>query len=264
MRFDALTLFPEFFEVTRLGVTARAFRDLGHEIHTHSYRPFAGNATGRVDGSPFGGGPGMVLRPEVLKDALASIPRAGTSRVIHFSPAAPPFRHADAKALASLDQVILVCTRYEGLDQRAADALIDQEFSIGEAVLSGGELPALFLMDAVCRLLPGVLGNEASAEEDSFATGLLDHPHYTRPEVWEGHEVPPVLTSGDHEAIRLWRLREAMARTKRLRPDLWVTFLRDQVPALPKSDQWAAWQVEHPEDQDRPKPKAWNGWIGMP
>ncbi len=246
MRFDALTLFPEFFEVTRLGVTARAFRDLGHEIHTHSYRPFAGNATGRVDGSPFGGGPGMVLRPEVLKDALASIPRSEKARVIHFSPAAPPFRHADAKALASLDQVILVCTRYEGLDQRAADRLVDQEFSVGEAVLSGGELPALFLMDAVCRLLPGVLGNEASAEEDSFATGLLDHPHYTR----------------DHEAIRLWRLREAMARTKRLRPDLWVAYLTNQVPTLPKADQWAAWQVEHPEDGGRAKAQGWKGWLG--
>lgn len=259
MRFDALTLFPEFFEVTRLGVTARAFRDLGHELHTHSYRPFAGNATGRVDDSPFGGGPGMVLRPEVLKDALASIPRSGTSRVIHFSPAAPPFRHADAMDLAALDQVILVCTRYEGLDQRAVDLLVDQEFSIGEAVLSGGELPALFLMDAVCRLLPGVLGNESSAQEDSFATGLLDHPHYTRPEAWEGQEVPPVLTSGDHEAIRLWRLREAMARTKRLRPDLWEAYLTTRVPTLPKADQWAAWQVEHPEDWDQVKPKGWKG-----
>ncbi|MBS1785913.1 MAG: tRNA (guanosine(37)-N1)-methyltransferase TrmD [Acidobacteria bacterium] len=257
MRFDALTLFPEFFEVTRLGVTGRAFRDLGHELHTHSYRPFAGNATGRVDASPFGGGPGMVLRPEVLKDALASIPRAANARVIHFSPAAPPLRHADVVELARLDQVILVCTRYEGLDQRAVDTLVDQEFSIGEAVLSGGELPALFLMDAVCRLLPGVLGNEASAEEDSFATGLLDHPHYTRPEVWEGLAVPPALTSGDHEAIRLWRLREAMARTKRLRPDLWEAFLKDQVPTLAKADQWAAWQVEHPEEWGKPKARRW-------
>ncbi len=262
MRFDALTLFPEFFEVARLGVTGRAFRDLGHRLHTHDYRPFAGNATGRVDASPFGGGPGMVLRPDVLRDALTSIPRAPTTRILHFSPAAPPFRHADAKELASLDQVILICTRYEGLDQRAVDTLVDQEFSVGEAVLSGAELPALCLMDAVCRLLPGVLGNEASAEEDSFATGLLDHPHYTRPEVWEGREVPAVLTSGDHEAIRLWRLREAMARTKRLRPDLWMDYLKDQIPTLPKADQWAAWQVEHPGDWDRPKPKGWKGWVG--
>lgn len=261
MRFDALTLFPEFFEVTRLGVTARAFRDLGHELHTHSYRPFAGNATGRVDGSPFGGGPGMVLRPEVLRDALASIPRSPKSRVIHFSPAAPPLRHRDVLELASQDQAILVCTRYEGLDQRAAETLIDQEFSLGEAVLSGGELPALFLVDAVCRFLPGVLGNEASAEQDSFATGLLDHPHFTRPEVFDGREVPAVLLTGDHEAIRLWRLREAMARTKRLRPDLWQSFLTDRLPTLPRPDQWAAWQVEHPEVWDQPKPKGWKGWL---
>lgn len=260
MRFDALTLFPEFFEVTRLGVTARAFRDLGHGLHTHSYRPFAGNATGRVDGTPYGGGPGMVLRPEVLRDALASIPRSEQARVIHFSPAAPPLRHADVRELAGLDQVILVCTRYEGLDQRAVDTLVDQEFSVGEAVLSGGELPALFLMDAVCRLLPGVLGNEASAEEDSFASGLLDHPHFTKPPTFDGLEVPAVLQSGDHEAIRLWRLREAMARTKRLRPDLWAVFLKDHLPTLTRLDQWAAWQAEHAEAWDRPKPKAWKGW----
>ena len=260
MRFDALTLFPEFFEAARLGVTGRAFRELGHELSTHSYRPFAGNAYGHVDDSPYGGGPGMVLRPEVLRDALASIPRAPGSRVIHFSPAAPPLRHADAKELAGVGQVILVCTRYEGLDQRAVDRLVDQEFSVGEAVLSGGELPALCLIDAVCRFLPGVLGNEASAAEDSFANGLLDHPHYTRPEAFDGVEIPAVLRSGDHEAIRLWRLREAMARTRRLRPDLWAAFLRDRLSVLPRSDQWVAWQVERPEAWDQPKPKGWKGW----
>ena len=260
MRFDALTLFPEYFEAARLGVTGRAFRELGHGLFTHSYRPFAGNVHGHVDDTPYGGGPGMVLRPEVLRDTLAAVPREGEGRVIHFTPAAPPLRHADVRDLARLDQVILVCTRYEGLDQRAVDHLVDQEFSVGEAVLSGGELPALVLIDAVCRWLPGVLGNEASAEADSFATGLLDHPHFTRPEVFEGREVPAVLKSGDHEAIRLWRLREAMARTRRLRPDLWAAFLRDRLPALPRPDQWAAWQVEHPEDGDRPKPKGWKGW----
>ena len=261
MRFDALTLFPECFEAARLGVTGRAFRDLGHELRTHSYRPFSGNAHGHVDDSPYGGGPGMVLRPEVLRDTLTSLTRSGRGRIIHFSPAAPPLRHGDVKELATLDQVILVCTRYEGLDQRAVDRLVDQEFSVGEAVLSGGELPALFLIDAVCRFLPGVLGNEASAEEDSFATGLLDHPHYTRPEVFDGLEVPAVLTSGDHEAIRLWRLREAMARTKRLRPDLWGAFLRDRLAGMPRPDQWAAWQVEHPEEWGRAKPKGWKGWA---
>lgn len=261
MRFDALTLFPEFFETARLGVTGRAFRDLGHELHTHSYRPYSGNACGHVDDSPFGGGPGMVLRPDVLRDTLASLPRLPSRRTIHFTPAAPPLNHAKVLELARLDQVILVCTRYEGLDQRAVELFVDEELSIGEAVLSGGELPALFLIDAVCRWLPGVLGNGESAEQDSFATGLLDHTHYTRPEVFEGLAVPEVLKGGNHGAIALWRLREAMARTKRLRPDLWAAFLRDRAGELPRPEQWCAWQVEHAECWDRPKPK---GWKGLP
>ncbi len=259
MRFDALTLLPEFFEAARLGVTGRAFRDLGHELHTHSYRPFAGNAFGHVDAPPFGGGPGMVLRPEVLRDALASVPRMEGARVIHFSPAAPALDHAKVRELATLPQLILVCTRFEGLDQRAVDLYVDEEFRIGEAVLSGGELPALFLIDAVARWLPGVLGNEASAEADSFATGLLDHPHHTRPAEFEGLPVPAVLTSGDHEAVRLWRLREAMARTRRLRPDLWETFRAERLGTLDRDAQWCAFQVEHPEHWDARRPKGWKG-----
>lgn len=261
MRFDVLTLFPEYFEVARLGVTGRAFRDLGHGLHTTSYRPFSGNIHGHVDDSPFGGGPGMVLRPEVLRDTLASLPVLAPRRVIHFTPAAPPLTHAKVLELAALEQVVLVCTRYEGLDQRAVEAHIDEEFCIGEAVLSGGELPALFLIDAVCRWLPGVLGNRESAAQDSYATGLLDHPHYTRPEVYEGRAVPEVLAGGNHGAIALWRLREAMARTRRLRPDLWAAYLREQGPGLDRPAQWAAWQVEHPEDWERAKPKGWKGWL---
>lgn len=261
MRFDVLTLFPEYFEAAKLGVTGRAFRELGHGLQTHSFRPFAGNAFGHVDDAPFGGGPGMVLRPDVLRDTLASVPRTGRNRVIHFSPAAPPLTHAKVRELATLEQAILVCTRYEGVDQRAVEALVDEEFSVGEAVLSGGELPALFLIDAVARWLPGVLGNAESSSQDSFATGLLDHPHFTRPEVFEDRAVPDVLRSGDHRAIALWRLREAMARTKRLRPDLWDSFLKEQARALSRPEQWCVWQVEHPEWWDQPKPK---GWKGLP
>lgn len=260
MRFDALTLFPEFFAVAKLGVTGRAFNDLGHELHTHSYRPFSGNAYGHVDDTPFGGGPGMVLCPEVLRDTLGSVPRKGADKVIHFTPAAPPLSHKKVLELSRLEQIILVCTRFEGLDQRAVDLYVDEEFSIGEAVLSGGELPALFLIDAVCRWLPGVLGNKESAEQDSFATGLLDHTHFTRPESFENISVPPILKSGNHEAIRLWRLRESMARTKRLRPDLWATYLENKLSQLDRPAQWCAWQVEHPDDWDRPKPKGWKGW----
>ncbi len=257
MRFDALTLLPDYFAAARLGVTGRAFRELGHELHTHSYRPFAGNSCGHVDDAPFGGGPGMVLRPEVLRDTLASVPAAGRRRVVHFSPAAPQLRHDDVLALAGLDQVVLVCTRFEGVDQRAVDRYVEAEFSVGQAVLSGGELPALCLIDAVCRWLPGVLGNAESADQDSYATGLLDHPHFTRPEVFEEVPVPAVLRTGNHQAIRLWRLREAMARTRRLQPALWKAFLRDRLAGLPRPDQWCAWQVEHPEALDQPKPKGW-------
>lgn len=261
MRFDALTLFPEFFEVARLGVTGRAFRELGHVLEAHSFRPFAGNTFGHVDDAPFGGGPGMVLRPEVLRDALAALPVAGSRRVVHFSPAAPPLGHREVLELAGLDQIVLVCTRFEGVDQRAVDRYVDLEFSVGEAVLSGGELPALCLIDAVCRWLPGVLGNADSAAQDSFAGGLLDHPHYTRPETFEDLPVPAVLRSGNHAAIRLWRLREAMRRTRDLRPDLWRAYLRDQVPGLPRPEQWCAWQVEHPDCLDSPKPRGWR-WPG--
>ena len=257
MRFDVLTLLPEFFEAARLGVTGRAFRELGHGLATHSYRPYAGNTFGHVDAAPFGGGPGMVLRPDVLRDTLAAVPRLARFRVVHFTPAAPPLDHAKVVALAGFDQLILVCTRFEGVDQRAVELYVDEELSVGQAVLSGGELPALCLIDAVCRWLPGVLGNDASAAEDSFATGLLDHTHFTRPASFEGREAPAVLLGGDHEAIRLWRLREAMARTRDLRPDLWVAFKGERLAGLPRTEQWCAWQVEHPEDLDRPKPKGW-------
>jgi tRNA (guanine37-N1)-methyltransferase len=260
MRFDVLTLFPELFDAARVGVTGRAFRELGHELAASSYRPFARNAFGHVDAPPFGGGPGMVLRPDVLRDALAAVPRRAASRVIHFSPAAPPLSHAKVVQLAALDQVILVCSRFEGLDQRAVELYVDEELSVGEAVLSGGELPALCLIDAVCRWLPGVLGNEGSAPADSFATGLLDHPHFTRPAEFEGLPAPAVLLGGDHEAIRLWRLREAMERTRRLRPRLWQTFLAERLETLPRADQWCAWQAEHPEDRARARPKGWKGW----
>jgi len=259
MRFDVLTLFPELFACARVGVTGRAFRDLGHQLETLNYRAFAGNPFGHVDDTPFGGGPGMVLRPDVLRDALASLPRTGTGRGRE-ARAAPPLDHAKVVELSGLDQLILVCTRFEGLDQRAVDLYVDEELSVGDAVLSGGELPALCLIDAVCRWLPGVLGNEASAAQDSFASGLLDHPHFTRPARFEGMEAPAVLLGGDHEAVRLWRLRESMDRTRRLRPDLWRAFLVHRLAALPRADQWCAWQVEHPEDRERPKPQGWKGW----
>ena len=257
MRFDVLTLMPEIFKVAYTGVTGRAFRELGHELRTLNYRSFAGNTSGHVDDYPFGGGSGMVLRPDVLKNALFSLPKFENKRIIHFSPAAPQLDHAKIIELLSLDQIILICTRFKGLDQRVIKLYVDEELSVGNVVLSGGELPALFLIDALCRWLPGVLGNEASAMDDSFATGLLDHHHFTRPAKFEGIETPAVLLSGNHEAIRLWRLREAMEKTKHLNPKLWTTFIKNKLPSLPSIDQWQAWQVEHPEYRDSTKPKNW-------
>jgi tRNA (guanine37-N1)-methyltransferase len=257
MHFDVLTLFPEFFGLAQLGVTGRAFRELGHGLATHNLRDFADNPHGHVDDAPFGGGPGMVLCPDVLKGAMLALPKENPRRTIHFSPAAPPLTHAKAVELSACSQLVLVCTRYEGADQRAIDMYVDEEISVGEAVVSGGELPALFLIDAICRLLPGVLGNRDSAAQDSFANGLLDCPHYTRPEVFEGAAVPETLTSGDHRAIAHWRLRESMARTKRLRADLWANFLKDRLKELPPAEQWLAWQVERPGDRGKPKPKGW-------
>ena len=213
-----------------------------------------------MDDAPFGGGPGMVLRPEVLRDTLAAVPREGTGRVIHFSPAAPPLTHAKVLELARLDQLILVCTRYEGLDQRAVERCVDEELSVGEAVLSGGELPALFLIDAVCRWLPGVLGNEASAAAGQLRHGPAGPPPLHAPRDLRGprragrapgrrpRRHPPLAPPrghGPHEA--------APARPL-------VHYLKDRLPALDRPAQWCAWQVEHPEDWDRPKPRGWKGF----
>ncbi|MDR0498121.1 MAG: tRNA (guanosine(37)-N1)-methyltransferase TrmD [Holophagales bacterium] len=261
MQFDVLTLFPEFFDAARLGVTGRAFRELGHQLNIYNFRAFADNVHAHVDDAPFGGGPGMVLCPDVLRDALKSVSVFEPRKIIHFSPAAPPLTHKKVLELIGFSQLILICTRYEGADQRAIELYVDEEISIGEAVVSGGELPALFLIDAVCRWLPGVLGNNESAERDSFANGLLDYPHYTRPEMFEGIDVPKVLRCGNHSAVALWRLRESMIRTKKMRPDLWNLFLRDRVNELSSSEQWAAWQAEHPEDCDKDKPKGWKGFV---
>jgi len=175
-----------------------------------------------VDDRPFGGGPGMVLSPEPLAAAIRAI-RARLppgAPVIGLSAQGATFAQATARRLAGLGGFGLVAGRYEGIDQRVVEALIDEELSIGDYVLSGGELPALVVIDAVARLLPGVLGDQASADQDSFGDGLLDWPHYTRPENWEGHRVPEVLQGGNHAAIRRWRLMQALGRTWRLRPDL--------------------------------------------
>jgi tRNA (guanine37-N1)-methyltransferase len=223
VRIEVVTLFPPLVEAgISAGVLGRAVTAGRVTVGVENPRDHADDAHRTVDDRPFGGGPGMVLKAEPLAKAVgaakARLP-AGAP-VIGLAAQGMPFDQAVARRLAALEGFALVAGRYEGIDQRATDALIDEELSIGDYVLSGGELPALVVIDAVARLLPGVLGDAQSAAEDSFGDGLLDWPHYTRPEVWEGRPVPPVLLGGNHAAIRRWRLMQALGRTWQRRPDL--------------------------------------------
>lgn len=238
MRFDVITLFPELFAPFQsVGVTRRAFDSGAMRLHLWPLRDFAQTTYRRVDDRAYGGGPGMVMLAEPLERALAAIRadqiEAAGKRlpVILFSPAGQPLNQARVKALADGPGAVLLCGRYEGIDQRFIDAHVDEEISLGDYVLSGGELAALSLIDAVARLQPGVLNDAASHEQDSFSDGLLDCPHYSRPEVLHGDDgpqaVPPVLLSGNHVRIARWRREQQLALTARRRPDL-VDALRRQ------------------------------------
>ena len=223
MRIDVITLFPESLEgLTGLGVTGRAIREGRVELKAWNPRDLATDRHRTVDDRPYGGGPGMVMAVGPLSSTIAAARKehAGETPVSLMSPQGRKLDQAGVDELASRQGLILVCGRYEGIDERLVESDIDEQWSIGDYVISGGELAAAVLIDAVTRLLPGVLGHEQSAVEDSFVDGLLDHPHYTRPEVAGGKAVPEVLLSGDHEAIRRWRRKQALGRTWQLRPDL--------------------------------------------
>jgi tRNA (guanine37-N1)-methyltransferase len=216
-----------FAAVTGNGITRRALEEKRWAWQGWNPRDFAENAWRRVDDRPFGGGPGMVMQPGPLEKAIAAARQGqreaglAKSRVIYLSPQGAPLTHERVMLLATGGEgLVLLCGRYEGVDERLIERCVDEEMSIGDFVLSGGELPAMVLIDAVVRQLPGVLGDAASAVEDSFVSGLLDCPHYTRPEVYEGQAVPEVLLSGDHKRIRRWRLKQSLARTRKRRPDL--------------------------------------------
>jgi tRNA (guanine37-N1)-methyltransferase len=230
LQFDVITLFPQMFDaVTEAGVTRRAREQRIYQLVAWNPRDFAQNAYRGVDDRPYGGGPGMVMRPEPLGRALQAARQrqksAGVERpkVIHLTPQGALLKHARVVELAAESGIVLVAGRYEGIDQRLVDAEIDEELSIGDYVLSGGELAAMVVIDSVVRQLPGTLGDAQSANQDSFVDGLLDCPHYTRPEQYEGRAVPPVLMSGNHADIGRWRLKQALGRTWRLRPDLLET-----------------------------------------
>lgn len=227
IQFDCISIFPEMFAaVTHSGITRRALEEGRWAWHGWNPRDFAENAWRTVDDRPYGGGPGMLMQAGPLNKAIAAAKArqheagAANSRVIYLSPQGAPLTHQKVMQLAAEPGLILLCGRYEGIDERLIERSVDEEISIGDFVLSGGELPAMTLIDAVVRQLPGVLGDAASAVEDSFVAGLLDCPHYTRPEVYEDCPVPDVLLSGNHERIRRWRLKQSLARTRKRRPDL--------------------------------------------
>jgi len=255
MRIDVVTIFPEMFDaLTRFGITGRALQRGLWQFAAHNPRDFTTDAYRRVDDRPYGGGPGMVMLGQPLADAIGAARAAGDGRrgeadrgdggrdhadrgdgeprspgstvspparpIIALSPQGAPLDDAKARSLAALPGMVLVAGRYEAIDQRLIDRHVDEEISIGDFVVSGGELPAMMLIDAVVRLLPGAMNDEASAAHDSFADGLLDCPHYTRPEVFEGLPVPEVLLSGHHARIARWRRERSLETTFRRRPDL--------------------------------------------
>ncbi len=231
-RYDVITLFPEMFDaIADCGVTRRALDQNVWELHCWNPRDFVDDRHKTIDDRPFGGGPGMVMKAPPLQLAITAAKTRQqqflvTPRVIYLSPQAKPMRDADVRRLSAEEGLIFLCGRYEGIDERLIESHVDEEISIGDYVLSGGELAAMVVIDAMVRLLPGVLNDGASAVEDSYSPardGLLDHPHYTRPEDWNdgnGLSVPPVLMAGNHAEIAKWRRRMALERTWLRRPDL--------------------------------------------
>lgn len=223
MRISILTLFPGIFDALKHSILARAVAGGAVEFELVNPREFARDKHRTVDDSPYGGGAGMVMRPDVLRDAVEyARGRNPGAPVVYLSPQGAPFRQAHAEKLANLPGMILVCGRYEGVDERFIEACVDYEVSVGDFILTGGEPAALCVVDAVVRLLPGVLGNSASAVEESFGDGALEHPQFTRPREFDGRPVPPVLLSGDHGKVANWRRRISLERTAARRPDMMI------------------------------------------
>lgn len=227
LQIDVVSIFPEMFAaVSSFGITGRALARGLWSLRAWNPRDFTRDAYRRVDDRPYGGGPGMVMLAEPLEAAVSAARAAQRERggesgpVVFLSPDGEPLGHRRVVEIARQERLILLAGRYEGVDQRLVDREVDFSVSVGDFVVSGGELPAMMLIDAVVRLLPGAMNDADSVVAESFATGLLDHPHYTRPEVYAGVPVPPVLLSGDHRRIAAWRRAQAVERTRRLRPDL--------------------------------------------
>lgn len=225
MKIDILSLFPEYFKGPFDESMIGQARKRGVlEINLVDIRDFAGNRHNRVDDRPYGGGPGMVLMPQPACQAIRSV-RSEQSHVVYLSPQGQLLTAAKSKELAAHKHLVLLCGHYEGIDERVLGD-VDEEISIGDYVLTNGCLPAIVLVDSVIRFVPGVIGHDEAASKDSFERGIFDCPHYTRPEMFEGQQVPPVLLSGDHKKIEDWRLHEALKKTGRMRPDLIENYLK--------------------------------------
>ena len=218
MKFDVLTLFPEMFTPLQESIIGRAREKEIIEINLINIRDFSKDKHKKVDDTPYGGGAGMVMKPDVVYDAYASV-KDEKAKVIYLSPQGKVLNQEKVKELSKEQHLILLCGHYEGIDQRVLDEIVDEEISIGDYVLTGGELPAMVLIDSVSRYVEGVLNDESTAEE-SFASNLLEYPQYTRPEEFHGNKVPEVLISGHHENIKKWREEKSLEVTKRKRPDL--------------------------------------------
>lgn len=238
MRMDVLTLFPEMFEgVFTSSILGKAQEKGIVSLSAVNFRQYAGNKHGTVDDTPYGGGGGMVLKPDpifrAVEDLLGRTEQGTVPRIILMCPQGETFTQRKAEELAREEHLIFICGHYEGYDERIREHLVTDELSIGDYVLTGGELPAMIIIDSITRLLPGVLGNELSAVTDSFSTGLLEYPHYTRPVEFRGWKVPDILLSGHHANIEDWRRREALRRTWLRRPDL-----LERMELSPKERQW--------------------------
>jgi tRNA (guanine37-N1)-methyltransferase len=222
MRFDILSIFPEMFPfLIDYGIVGRAVERGKIQINVVNIRDFAEGPHLMTDDRPFGGGDGMVMKPEPIFQSLESIPKVkGKRKVVLLTPQGQLFDQSIAQSLSTLQQIILICGRYEGVDERVRSRYVNMEISIGDYILTGGELPAMIVVEAVSRLIPGILGSERSHIEESFEDCLLEYPQYTRPRVFKGDEVPSVLLSGDHKKIRLWRRAQSIKRTLEKRPDL--------------------------------------------
>ncbi|WP_196138533.1 tRNA (guanosine(37)-N1)-methyltransferase TrmD [Aliikangiella sp. G2MR2-5] len=246
MRFTAISLFPEMFDaITEQGVVGRAIKQGKVAFDCVNPRDFTTDRHRTVDDRPYGGGPGMLMKVEPLEKAIGAVKANQPGLVVYLSPQGEKLNHQLVEKLSETPHLILLAGRYEGIDERLLKREVDLEVSLGDFVLSGGELAAMTVIDSVTRMVPGVLGHSSSAEEDSFVDGLLDHPHYTRPEVYCGEKVPEVLLSGDHQRIEDWRLQQRLGRTWLKRPDL----LAEKELTQKEQRLLEAFQLEHAESK---------------